>query len=380
MGVQDAFDPLGVFFSVCPEMLFILAPDGAIRRLSAPLQDLLGGEAGEGALLSRYIHPDDLRAFEAGWAALTASEAPVRFPCRVLGADGAPQALELSARRAPASGEIHGALRPSGAARSQEERELEREGKLLRVFLANISMIAWAIDRQGVFTHHKGKGIAAAGLQEGKFVGLNVFDLYADSEEGMSTVRRALAGEQLHTFLESNGVSWEHWYVPLRDEQGAVTGLAGLTLDLSEARKAEKDLRVQLALVERQQQVIRSLSTPIIEVWDKVLTLPMLGVVDSVRAAEVMEKLLGQVSRKGARFAILDLTGVETVDTGTAGHLIKLIQALRLLGAEGIITGIQPNVAQTMVALGMELTSIVTLSNLRDGLRLCMKRLGQAPR
>lgn len=102
------------------------------------------------------------------------------------------------------------------------------------------------------------------------------------------------------------------------------------------------DLRTKIALIERQQQVIQALSTPIIEVWDKVLTLPMVGLVDSVRAAEVMDNLLMQVSRKGARFAILDLTGVEAVDTGTASHLLKLIQALRLLGAEGIITASSP--------------------------------------
>ena len=121
--------------------------------------------------------------------------------------------------------------------------------------------------------------------------------------------------------------------------------------------------------------MIRALGTPIIEVWDHVLTLPLLGVVDSARAAEVMDGLLKLVSQKGCRFAILDLTGVEVVDTGTAAHLLRLIQALRLLGAEGIITGIQPGVAQTMILLGMNMEGIVTLRSLRDGLRFCMARM-----
>ena len=150
---------------------------------------------------------------------------------------------------------------------------------------------------------------------------------------------------------------------------------ASVSMILTEARRTERDLRDKIAMIERQQAVIRELATPIIEVWDNVLTLPMLGVVDSVRAAEVMENLLIHVSKKASRFVILDVTGVEAVDTSTAGHLLKVIQALKLLGAEGIITGIRPSVAQTMVALGVDMEQITTLARLRDGLRLCMKRL-----
>jgi rsbT co-antagonist protein RsbR len=88
-----------------------------------------------------------------------------------------------------------------------------------------------------------------------------------------------------------------------------------------------------------------------------------------------MQSLLNEVVRKRARFAILDLTGVEVVDTGTAAHLINLVRSLRLLGAEGIITGIQPVVAETMVMLGMSLEGIVTSANLRDGLKYCIERM-----
>jgi rsbT co-antagonist protein RsbR len=355
-------------------MLFILSGDGAIHRLSEPLRRLLGPDAREGTRFSAYVHPDDRPAFDVGSVALSESDAPVRFDCRLRAADGAYQALTLSARRAPADGEIHGALLARGPARALEVAELERDSRLLATLHQNINMVIWAIDRDGVFTFQRGKALEAAGLKRDQFVGTNVFDLYSD-HEGLTAMRRALEGESPHIVNETHGIAWEHWYIPQRDDLGEVSGVCGLTLNLTEARRAEQELRAQLELIEQQQRVIRALSTPIIEVWDKVLTLPMLGVVDSMRTAEVMENLLGQVSRKGARFAILDLTGVETVDTGTASHLLKLIQALRLLGAEGIITGIQPEVAQTMVALGMELGDIVTLANLRDGLRLCIKRM-----
>jgi rsbT co-antagonist protein RsbR len=110
-----------------------------------------------------------------------------------------------------------------------------------------------------------------------------------------------------------------------------------------------------------------------------VLALPMIGVVDSARTADAMESLLEAISSRGARFAVLDLTGVQMVDTKVADHLIKLVRAIQLLGAEGIICGIRPTVAQTMVALGLDLSAIVTKANLRAGLTHCMRRLTARP-
>lgn len=140
------------------------------------------------------------------------------------------------------------------------------------------------------------------------------------------------------------------------------------------AERVEKELQARFALIESQQRTISALSTPIIEVWDRALALPMLGVVDSTGAAEVMENLLARTSQTRARFTILDLTGVNAMDTATAVHVFKLIQAIRLLGAEGIITGIQPGVAQTMITLGIDLGTVKTLANMREAIRFCMTR------
>ncbi|MFY0541418.1 STAS domain-containing protein [Nannocystis pusilla] len=139
-------------------------------------------------------------------------------------------------------------------------------------------------------------------------------------------------------------------------------------------------MRAKLDLIERQQEVIRQLSTPIIEVWDGVITLPIVGLVDTVRTAEIMDNLLQAVTRTRARFAILDLTGVEVVDTGTASHLIRMIQAIRLLGAEGILTGIHPTIAQTIVSLGVDLTRVAVFGKLRDALVFCLGKLGKLSR
>jgi len=142
-----------------------------------------------------------------------------------------------------------------------------------------------------------------------------------------------------------------------------------------ELQRTEQELRDKLSLIERQQHELRALATPIIQVWDGVLTLPMIGVLDSARTAEVMDTLLEAIVRTGSRFAILDLTGVELVDTKTASYLLDLVAAIRLLGAEGIVAGIRSTVAQTIVSLGLDLVNITTLGNLRAALQYCIRRM-----
>lgn len=132
-----------------------------------------------------------------------------------------------------------------------------------------------------------------------------------------------------------------------------------------ERRRAEREAQERLALIE-------SLSAPILHVWDGVLALPVLGSLSGERAASLMERLLTEIQRTRSSWAILDVTGVDIIDTHTADHLLRVARAVELLGARCIITGIQPAVAQTMVALEASFTGIVTRATLRDGLKYCM--------
>jgi GAF domain-containing protein len=136
----------------------------------------------------------------------------------------------------------------------------------------------------------------------------------------------------------------------------------------------EEKLREQLGIIDRQQQAIQQLSTPIIEVWDGVVVMPVVGIFDSTRAKAMIEPLLATVQRRGCRYAIIDLTGVDIVDTQTAEQILRVVLAVRLLGAQGIVSGIRPDVARTIVALGVDLSSIVTLARLRDALVYCIRR------
>src|SRR5690606_25025818 len=130
---------------------------------------------------------------------------------------------------------------------------------------------------------------------------------------------------------------------------------------------------VQLEIA-AQRVTIEELQSPVIEVWDGVLTMPILGVLTGERADAMLDRALTAVSAAGARHFILDLTGSEQVDTTTAGHILAIVRAVALLGAEAMIVGIRPNTAQTMVALGLGLEQVCTYRNLREALRRCMKQ------
>jgi anti-anti-sigma regulatory factor len=147
--------------------------------------------------------------------------------------------------------------------------------------------------------------------------------------------------------------------------------------EAKEKETALKELDQKLEIIERQQLAIQELSTPILQLWDNVLALPVIGVVDSKRSADIMERLLSEITIKQSRFVILDITGVEVVDTKTADHFIKVIKAAELLGTRCILTGIRPAVAQTLVEIGVDLSSIITLRNLQDGLRECLRQMAE---
>ncbi len=131
-------------------------------------------------------------------------------------------------------------------------------------------------------------------------------------------------------------------------------------------------------VISRQQQDLLELSTPVVKLWDGVLALPMIGTLDSARTQVVMESLLQRIVETGAEVAIIDITGVPTVDTLTAQHLIKTVTAARLMGAECIISGIRPQIAQTIVHLGVDLGGVITKATLGDAFRVALQRAGLA--
>ncbi len=131
----------------------------------------------------------------------------------------------------------------------------------------------------------------------------------------------------------------------------------------------QHELEEKLATIETQRAAIRELSTPIIEVWEGVLCLPVVGVLDTTRSAEMTESLLGAIVDTKATSTIIDITGIQVMDTATADHFLRMARAVRLLGAECVITGINPAIAQTIVNMGVDLSGVVTHQTMNSALQ-----------
>lgn len=158
-------------------------------------------------------------------------------------------------------------------------------------------------------------------------------------------------------------------------ETGVKVLITDLGTEVIESRKRAEELEEKLDLIEQQRKAIEELSTPIIKIWDQVLVLPLIGTLDTRRSQRLTESLLTDIAATQTRVAILDITGVPTVDSAVANHILKTVSAVKLLGADCVITGIRPDVAQTIVHLGVDLSDVETLSNLSEGLKWAFEYL-----
>lgn len=167
------------------------------------------------------------------------------------------------------------------------------------------------------------------------------------------------------TVADASALAEETWRVTLL--------LDALGLHTTETYQRSRD-----EVIARQQQEMLELSTPVVMLWDGVLALPLIGTLDSARTQVVMESLLQRIVETGSRIAILDITGVPMVDTLVAQHLLKTVAAARLMGADCIISGIRPQIAQTIVHLGVDLNTVTTKATLADAFRVALQRSGLA--
>ncbi len=145
--------------------------------------------------------------------------------------------------------------------------------------------------------------------------------------------------------------------------------------NLEEVREKNQQLATQLDTIEQQRRAIQELSTPILQLWEGILVLPVIGFVDSARSQQMMERLLEEIVARQARQVIIDVTGVAVMDTQTADYFTKIFNSVRLLGAQCLLTGIRPAVAQTLVHIGVQLDQVTTRRNLQQGLQECLRGL-----
>lgn len=212
-------------------------------------------------------------------------------------------------------------------------------------------------------------------------IGMSIADFFADTE-------KHVAADMIQHVLQE-GI-WQHMNsyqhkaghtIPvqvsvflIRDEQGNPLSLASLHQDMTEHVEREEAMRrSQELIIETQQQAIQQLGTPLLPLANGIVAMPLIGTIDTTRAMHIMETLLEGVATQRANVAILDITGVQTVDEQVANALVQTAQAVRLLGAEVILSGIGPAMAQTLVAMGADLSSVATRSTLQESIAYAMR-------
>jgi rsbT co-antagonist protein RsbR len=359
-------------FAFTPGLFFVADAGGKLLRHNKALADRLGARLQSDASLATLLSPDERGTVESFLAELAGSSEPMTRVLHLQESDGAGTKVRCVARRAP-DGLIYAQLEPLADEAPEPMPAARIEQSLFRAVLDTLDIVLWAIDSNGKFVFQDGKALATAGLQPGQLLGMNIFDIYP--QEILEPIKQAIRGTPGESRAEVHGVHWRSWYIPVHGETGETEFVAGLSLDVSEGVHTKLELERRLATIENQQRAIHELSAPVINVWDNVLTVPLVGMMDAQRANELIERLLTAAGRSNTRYVILDLTGVDSLDTAIAGHLLRLVQSLRLLGVEGLVTGISPRVAQTMVGLGVDMEDVRTFRSLRESLRYCMKSM-----
>ncbi len=251
--------------------------------------------------------------------------------------------------------------------------DLERKLGIVNAVLDALPFGVFWKDRELVYRGCNRIGLAASGLADtAEFVGRTDFELpwnrtqaeafVADDREVLT--RRAAKPHIVESVRDAAGqVSWVETYkAPVFLADGELVGVVGTFRDITQSKLAEQ------AALNEQHEAMQRLATPLLPVADGVVVLPLIGTLDPGRAAYVMETLLAGVVHHRAKFAILDITGLHTIDTDAAAGLVRAARAIRLLGAEAIVTGVRPGVAQLLVDLGTDLGGLVVLGDLKAGI------------
>ncbi|MCA9714414.1 MAG: PAS domain S-box protein [Myxococcales bacterium] len=368
MGTDAHNDSYAALFAALPTAVFIIK-EGRLERVNAAFAELLGKAPDElhGTPITELIAPEHRElVVERYRSRLAGEDVPANYEFNLLRRDGSRLPVTMEARVAELGGErvTIGTI--------TDIREQRRAKQLLAAVARGAPIVISAYDRDGVFELQTGRGLEKLGLAEDQLVGQSVFDAFAGADAALTQIRAALAGETTYNTQDLGESIWDNWFIPLRDLAGEVSGALSISTDVTDRERTRAELQRRIEIIEAQTRAIRSMAAPIIQVWADVLVLPIVGELDRERAAEMTERLLSELAARQARHVILDLTGVEAIDSDTAGLLLRVLAAAQLLGVNGQLSGIRPDVAQALVSAGIDLSRVSTAATLHDGLRRCM--------
>lgn len=266
----------------------------------------------------------------------------------------------------------------------KEVEKFKFKGALLDALLEHIPDRIYFKDKESRFLDVSKSKAEGTGLSRKEFKGKTDFDFFSKEEaDGMRKDEQKImdTGEavvnQIQKLKMPDGS--EKWFsaskVSFYDEKGNVMGTLGITRDITRLKTLELE---KAKKIESQKEELEVLSTPVIDIWEGILTVPVLGVLDSERASRIAETLLTQIVEERASAAIIDISGISAVDSAVADLLIRTAKAVRLVGAEAILTGVGVEVAQTIADLGIEMEGLKTMATLRDGLKYAINEKKKA--
>jgi PAS domain S-box-containing protein len=267
----------------------------------------------------------------------------------------------------------------SSAAGAAETPQIAAERELLQLLVANLKDYAIImLDPKGNVLTWSSAAEQLKGWKASEIIGQHFSRFYPveDVQKGKTEMELQLAAQNGRFEDEGWRVRkdgsrfWANVIVTcLRTTDGQVRGFGKITRDLTERRMAEERSRKQT------QELLEMAAVPVVQVWEGIVLVPLIGTLDSQRTQQLMERVLNRVTETNSPVALLDITGVPSIDTQTAQHLIETIAAVRLLGAEVVLTGVRPSIAQTLVHLGIDLSNVTTRSSLSAGLRMAFETL-----
>jgi rsbT co-antagonist protein RsbR len=268
------------------------------------------------------------------------------------------------------------------------EAALLESRSLLQAVLDNSPAVVYAKDREGRYILISSEGARQLGRTQSDILGKRDHDLMpgplADAiRAGEQRIAETGILEEIEDVIPQN--DGPHTYLntkfPLRDAAGEIYAVCGIATDITKIKLAEEERsRMREEIIQAQEYAIRELSTPLIPIAEGVVAMPILGMIDELRAKQIIDTLLTGVTQKRASIVILDVTGVQHMDTRITSALVQATQAVRLLGAEVVLTGVQPQMARALVAFDIKLDRMTTLATLQSGIEFALARRGNAKR
>jgi rsbT co-antagonist protein RsbR len=363
------------FFMRSQDLLCIASFEGRFLQLNPTWEQVLNYPREE--LLAEpfvhFVHPEDVEATLQEMQSLATGATTLAFENRFRCPDGSYRWLQWSATPVVAEGKIYAAARDITA---HKQADVE-QGRLLAILDTTIDFVS-TVDMRGRALYLNRAGRQMFGIAEDVDIStLKMFDLHPAwaqqviREEGVPTALREGIWQGETALLLPSGeelpisqVITAH-FAP----DGSPAYLSTIGRDLREQKLAEAEQhRLQDEIIAAQAAALAELSTPLIPISDELLVMPLIGSIDSQRTQQVLDILLNGVAASRARVVILDITGVPVVDTQVANGLIRAAQAVKLLGAQAVLTGIRPEVAQTLVGLGVDLGEVVAHGTLQSGI------------